>query len=657
VTQHAHEPPSETTAPPRRPGRVSARTPTHLVADLQRTAGNAAVSRAITAGSLVVQRISAKNTERKKWIEHALSVSAWDDADTPGAYYIFNGLSKDDMVAVYNALAPANRKKLEDNLAQTALDRPRMYQGIQQAKSGGTWWRDKSESVHAAIRSGDLATYPSGAYWIINPLNANDITKMMTFLDRDHLDELIANRRTALDAGVPNAERIASAAAQARGGRGPTKREQSIADLIPGSVPVPGVGDGKVEVPTIHGDCTAAFKALAALGDADLLRTIRSLPQEKRFTLQMNLSQVDGLGIDGDRMRHFVQRADESAAGLRADRILDCAWQPDHLRPAGGYSKLIQAHAPGNVGNTFDVSIDEIGDGESPPEEVAKLWSAAAPGRGGMLWPPTLNKSTVPNLWSCKQWIRQEISDLQAMDLMFVIQCFQAIEFVLHLGPGITATPAVSTRPRGGRGGMPPRKGPGGGGGTPGGGGPGELPPGYTGPERQLGMGSGPRPRTGPVVGSGEEPIPLESGLTPPSRQLPAGAGPGGVNWGTGRKVLNLGGEGERADAIDFNDMGALLKKDGVAKPGSTLVGDYMSDWPLPADFLDEVCGNRMVNAFGARLNKVAQESYRTLKPGGTLSVWTTSKGSAQNWKPVFEAAGFKDVKITHGGSGIEAVK
>lgn len=646
MDRHTHEPP--VSVPPARPRRRRASS-AHPVIDLQRAAGNAAVSRAI-AGGLVVQRVSAKNTERRNWIKAALAAEKWDDAATPGAYYVFNGLSKDDMIAVYQALSPGDRKRLEENLNQTALDRARMYQGIQQAKAGGSWWREKSEAVHAAIRAGDFTTYPGGAYWLINPLNAGDVMKMMTFLDRDHLDELIAHRQAAADARVPNAARIVGAASDARGGRGPSKREQGIADLIPGAQAVPGVGDGTVTVPMVKADCTAAFKALAALNDADLLRTIRSLPQDKRFTLEMNLDQVDGIGIDGDRMRHFVQRAEQPAEGLRADGILDCAWQPGHLRPPGGYSKMIQAHVPGNVGNAFDVSIDEIGDGESSPEEVAKLWAAATPGRGGMLWPSKLDKSTVPNLWSCKQWIRQEISDLHAMDLMFVIQSFQAIEFVLHMGSGITATPAVSTRPRGGGGGALPRKG-------SGGGGSGEPPPGYTGPERQLGTGSGPRPRTGPVAGPGEEPIELGSGITPPERQLGPGPGPGGVNWGTGRKVVNLAGEGERPGAIDFNDMGSLLKKERTAPPGTTIVGDFTGDWPLPSNFLDEICGNRMPAAFGPRLNKMASESHRTLKPGGVLDVWTTSPNTGRSWRAAFEAAGFKDVQITRNGSGIKAVK
>lgn len=95
-------------------------------------------------GGTLRRRLSEANTHRVHQIREALKESNWDNADPPGAYFIFNGLSKEDMGEVYNALSLAERKSLEDNLDKTGFDRARMYQVIQQAKAGGTWWREKS---------------------------------------------------------------------------------------------------------------------------------------------------------------------------------------------------------------------------------------------------------------------------------------------------------------------------------------------------------------------------------------------------------------------------------------------------------------------------------------------------------------------------------
>jgi hypothetical protein len=66
------------------------------------------------------------------------------------------------------------------------------------------------------------------------------------------------------------------------------------------------IGPGQsYDLPPIKADVTDAFKALAALNDTQLLRALRALPAEKRFVLNMNVDQVDGLGIDGNRIRHF----------------------------------------------------------------------------------------------------------------------------------------------------------------------------------------------------------------------------------------------------------------------------------------------------------------------------------------------------------------
>lgn len=154
--------------------------------------------------------------ERINWVRTATHIDNWANANPPGAYYVLNGLSMDDMVQVLRALSSADRKKLSDNLDEhgTDFDRSRIQLALTNATTvpGNNWWRDLSEKVHWAIRSNNFVEYPNGAFWLINPLNEQDTIKIMTFLHRDSLSELIANGDRAIEAGVPNAKRILAAA-------------------------------------------------------------------------------------------------------------------------------------------------------------------------------------------------------------------------------------------------------------------------------------------------------------------------------------------------------------------------------------------------------------------------------------------------------------
>ena len=73
-----------------------------------------------------------------------------------------------------------------------------------------------------------------------------------------------------------------------------------------------------------------------------------------------------------------------------------------------------------------------------------------------MLSPAQLNKGTVPNLWHMKESVRKQIANWHGQDMLFIIQAFLAVEFVLHMGVGVTA-PAMTTRPRVARPSGPPK--------------------------------------------------------------------------------------------------------------------------------------------------------------------------------------------------------
>jgi Domain of unknown function (DUF4157) len=158
--------------------------------------------------------------DRITWVRTAIQNKNWGNADPPGAYYVLNGLSMEDMVKLLRGLTKAERAILSDNLEDASgFDRPRIQLALTNAamSAGSTWWRELSEKVHWAIRSNKFVEYPDGAFWIINPLNAQDTIKIMTFLSRQSLDLLIQNSRQAIEVGVPNAGRILDAANKARG--------------------------------------------------------------------------------------------------------------------------------------------------------------------------------------------------------------------------------------------------------------------------------------------------------------------------------------------------------------------------------------------------------------------------------------------------------
>ncbi len=230
---------------------------------LQAAAGNRATGRWLARQTQQLEKHSDLVDIRR---ELSATDTKWDEEY--GVYWWFNGMSEERMIAVYKQLTPAHRKKLEDNLDRTQLDRARMYQAIQQAKANvGAWWQEKAQAVHGAIRSGNFTGYPDGAYWIINPLNDKDRARIMTFLDAYHLDDLLAREAEAVDAGVPNAKSIAAEARKARATRSTPARA-----FNPGAM---SDADLKAEAARI----TAALSALPRDKKDDRTKLLANLKQ------------------------------------------------------------------------------------------------------------------------------------------------------------------------------------------------------------------------------------------------------------------------------------------------------------------------------------------------------------------------------------------
>jgi hypothetical protein len=376
--------------------------------------------------------------ERINWVRTATRADNWANADPPGAYYILNGLSMDDMVRVLHALTQADRKKLSENLDENGagFDRPRIQLALTNAETGSKdrWWQDLSEKVHWAIRSNKFVEYPDGAFWIINPLNENDSKRIMKFLNRDSLDELIANGNSAVEAGVPNAQRILRDANQARGSVKSTKNEQYLIDLIDGN------------------DWRTFFTEFNKLNETDKLRFLRN---SSGATAKISSNIVKASGIsDQDYLRHLIEKVtNDASTNLYVDAMVKTySWQPKYrVNDPKEFSRIIR------FGNTFDVEIDinSINDEQMSDEEADKQFREAKPGAGGFLWPAIHNRSTLPILWQVKQDVHKQMETLLfdevLADGIFVVNYLLDVVFPVIHGSAMRSLKALNQASLSGR--------------------------------------------------------------------------------------------------------------------------------------------------------------------------------------------------------------
>ncbi|MEP7229794.1 MAG: DUF4157 domain-containing protein [Ginsengibacter sp.] len=144
--------------------------------------------------------------DRVDWVRGATDSDNWADADPPGAYYVLNGLSMDDMIRVLRGLTPAQRKKLSDNLEEngSGFDRSRLRLAMVNAATspGDTLFRQKSEDLHWAIRTGNFATPPDGAFPILASAGSPLRRRLLGALSAEALNELVNYRNEAMT--IPN---------------------------------------------------------------------------------------------------------------------------------------------------------------------------------------------------------------------------------------------------------------------------------------------------------------------------------------------------------------------------------------------------------------------------------------------------------------------
>lgn len=111
--------------------------------------------------------------------------------------------------------------------------------------------------------------------------------------------------------------------------------------------------------------------------------------------------------------------------------------------------------------------------------------------------------------------------------------------------------------------------------------------------------------------------------------------------------VLNLGGEGEVAGALNVNSMIATRRNESSVKSHPLVMGD-IQQLPFKDDAFEAVVGNDVPFQHGEFPEAVAREAYRVLKSGGRIRIVSRS-GGATGWLGYLERAGFHSVGIEGG--------
>lgn len=111
--------------------------------------------------------------------------------------------------------------------------------------------------------------------------------------------------------------------------------------------------------------------------------------------------------------------------------------------------------------------------------------------------------------------------------------------------------------------------------------------------------------------------------------------------------LLNIGGEGEVAGAVNLNSLEATIRReDDIRAAGPLIVAD-MRETKLPDDCIARVIGNMVpLGPIEWRL-QVASEQLRILQSGGSIKL--SSWSGPDVWVATLRDAGFEGVRIEQG--------
>jgi hypothetical protein len=104
--------------------------------------------------------------------------------------------------------------------------------------------------------------------------------------------------------------------------------------------------------------------------------------------------------------------------------------------------------------------------------------------------------------------------------------------------------------------------------------------------------------------------------------------------------VLNIGGQGEIAYAIDINNLISVNAPEASFIYSGRFIKADASALPVRTAVADAVKGNRFPAGDDAFRMAVAAEAFRVIRPGGLFRIWSAS-GGGRLWHPVLHMVGF----------------
>lgn len=111
--------------------------------------------------------------------------------------------------------------------------------------------------------------------------------------------------------------------------------------------------------------------------------------------------------------------------------------------------------------------------------------------------------------------------------------------------------------------------------------------------------------------------------------------------------ILNLGGEGELAGAINLNNLSAPLRSIPVIRAqGPLVICDMLQRWPFADGTIDAVVANRLPGFAPKELKLIALQARRVLRIDGEVRLWSESS-PASVLAEALRRAGLRQVSVS----------
>jgi len=114
------------------------------------------------------------------------------------------------------------------------------------------------------------------------------------------------------------------------------------------------------------------------------------------------------------------------------------------------------------------------------------------------------------------------------------------------------------------------------------------------------------------------------------------------------RLVLNIGGQGEIAYAVDINNLISPTIDPELFIHSRRFILADASALPVRSAVADAVKGNRFPAGDERFRQTVAAEAFRVLRPAGVFRIWSAS-GGGRLWLPALVTTGFSPATLGAG--------